>query len=262
VSKDGKTVLITGASSGIGWELSKLFAADGHNVILVARSEDRLNVVAAELRQRFGVNALVLSQDLSDPAAPAAIFDALQAQGVQVDFLVNNAGYGIHGRFAENQWGDELNMIQVNMVALTHLTKLFLPGMIERGFGRVLNVGSTGSFAPGPLMAVYCASKAYVLSFSEAIADELRGTGVSVTALCPGVTTTGFQERAQVDDMRMVQRGAMSAQRVAELGYQAMMKGRSLVVPGVQNRLLAVSMRPVPGSWAARVGRILMEPAG
>lgn len=262
MSNNRKTALITGASSGIGRELSGLFAADGDNVVLVARSEDKLNSLAAELRQRFGVEALVLSRDLSDPAAPAAIFEALQARGVQVDFLVNNAGYGIHGLFAENQWADELNMMQVNMVAMTHLTKLFLPGMLERGFGRVLNVGSTGSFAPGPLMAVYCASKAYVLSFSEAVADELRGSGVSVTALCPGVTITGFQERAQVNDIRMVKSGAMSAQRVAKLGYQAMMKGRSLIVPGVHNRLLAVSMRPVPGSWAARAGRILMESAG
>jgi short-subunit dehydrogenase len=255
----GKTALITGASGGIGYELSKLFAADGYGLVLVARSQDKLEQVAAELSQGYGVNVVPLAVDLGDPTAPAKIHAALQAKSLRVDALVNNAGFGVHGPFAGTDWSEEWTMLQVNVVALTQLTKLLLPGMVERGWGRVLNVGSTGSFAPAPLMAVYGASKAYVLSFSEALAEELRGTGVSVTALCPGVTRTGFQARAGVGGTRYVQSGAMSAQQVAEIGYRALMRGRPVVVPGASNSALIFLARFMPRGLATRIAYRMME---
>ncbi|MCP4539574.1 MAG: SDR family oxidoreductase [Chloroflexi bacterium] len=255
-----KTALVSGASGGIGYELSKLFAADGYDLVLVARSEQKLDKIAASLCKTYGVNAIVIPKDLSNPASPNEILASLEAQSTTIDVLVNNAGFGIHGPFAETDLVEELNMLQLNIVSLTHLTKLFLPGMIERGQGHILNVGSTGSFQPGPLMATYCASKAYVLNFSEAIAEELRGTGVSVTALCPGVTRTGFQARAHVENTPLIRSGSMSAARVAEIGYKALMRGKRVVVPGLTNWLVAFSVRLTPRSWVTRLGYKLMEP--
>lgn len=259
MKENARTALVTGASGGIGYELVKLFAAEGYNLVLVARSEQKLLDLAADLTQTYGVGATVLAKDLSDPAAPDEIFARLQAESVAVDVLVNNAGFGVHGSFAETDRTVESNMVQVNVVALTQLCKLFLPGMIERGFGRILNVGSTGSFAPAPLMAVYAASKAYVLYFSEGIAEELKGTGVSVTALCPGVTRTGFQERADVADIRLVGGRSMSAKQVAKIGYTALMRGKPVVVSGWWNWLMAVSVRFVPRSLTRRMGYWLMK---
>jgi short-subunit dehydrogenase len=258
---NGKTALITGASSGIGYELSKLFAADSYNLVLVARSGRKLNELAAELCQAGKINVTVLAKDLGDPAAPDEIFKMLQAQSVTIDVLINNAGFGTHGPFAENDWPEELSMVQLNVVALTHLTKLFLPGMIERGFGRILNVGSTGSFAPVPLMAAYGATKAYVLSFSEALGEELTGTGVTVTALCPGVTRTGFQARANVENLRMVKGDSMSARQVAKIGYKALMRGQAVVVPGLMNQLMTLAIRITPRSLIRRVSKQMMKPA-
>jgi short-subunit dehydrogenase len=189
-----QTALITGASSGIGLDLARLFAADGHDVVLIARSEDKLREVAQELTAKHGVVAHVIAADLAKADAPQSIFDRAPA----IDILVNNVGFGTSGKFAETDLRAELDMIQVNIAALTHLTKLFLPPMLQRGHGRFLNVASTAAFQPGPLMAVYYATKAYVLSFSEAIAEELSGTGVSVTVLCPGPTATGFQKAANL----------------------------------------------------------------
>ncbi len=255
-----RTALISGASGGIGYELSKLLAADGYDLVLVARSEQKLEQIAASLSSTYGVNAIAIGKDLSDPASPDEIFATLEAQSTSVDVLVNNAGFGVHGPFAETALAEELNMLQLNVVSLTRLTKLFLPGMIERGWGRILNVGSTASFQPGPLMAVYCASKAYVLNFSEAIAEELRGTGVSVTALCPGVTRTGFQSRAHVENIPLVKSGSMSAEQVAKIGYKALMRGKRVVVPGLMNWLIAFSVRFTPRSLVTRLGYRLMDP--
>ncbi len=259
----GKTALITGASSGIGYELSKLFAADGANLVLVARSEQRLNEIASDLAQTYGVRAMVLAKDLSDPASPGEIAAALQAQSIDVDVLVNNAGFSTYGPFAEIDWAEELSMLQVNMVSLTHLTKLFLPGMIARRSGGILNVGSTGSFVPGPLAAGYFATKAYVLSLSEAIGEEVRGTGVSVTALCPGVTRTGFQARAHVEHIRLVTSGmAMSARQVAEIGYKALLRGQAVVVSGLLNQLMIFAVRITPRWLARRISHRLMQSEG
>lgn len=232
-----KTALITGASSGIGYELSKLFAQDNYNLVLVARNKKKLDRLADELKQNFGVSTKVISKDLSIQASPQEIFDGLQQEAIHIDILVNNAGFGKHGYFSETDLMNELQMIQVNLVSLTHLTKLFLPGMLKRGHGKILNVGSTGSFVPGPLNAVYCATKAYVLSFSEAIAEELEGSGVTVTALCPGATKTEFHKRAQTEGINLHKFGVMDARTVAEIGYCGSMKGKRVVIPSINNRL-------------------------
>jgi uncharacterized protein len=260
MSAQGRTALITGASGGIGYELSKMFAADGYHVVLVARNGKKLTQIAADFCKTHNTQVTVLAQDLSDPTAPDEIWSTLQAQSITVDVLVNNAGFGKCGSFAESDPAEELDMVQLNVVTLTRLTKLFLPGMIERRFGRILNVGSTGSFAPVPLMAVYGATKAYVLSFSEALAEELHGTGVTVTALCPGVTYTGFQARANVENIRMVKSRGMSAQQVAAIGYTAMQRGTSVVIPGFGNWLLAFSIRFLPRSLVTRLSKQMMEP--
>ncbi|MDP6040403.1 MAG: SDR family oxidoreductase, partial [Candidatus Latescibacteria bacterium] len=188
--------LITGASSGIGLELARVFAADGIDVILSARSENKLNMLAKEVQDAHGVKAEVIVADLSVQGEAQKLYDQVKENGCEVDYLVNNAGFGVYGVFAETDWTAEANMLNVNIVALTHLTKLFLPDLIAKRKGRILNVASTASFQPGPMMSVYFASKAFVLSFSDAIANELRGTGVTVTALCPGATETGFKSTA------------------------------------------------------------------
>src|SRR5215471_12368440 len=217
--------LITGASSGIGLELTKLFAADHFNVVLVARNEARLKEVAGELRSRHGIQTKVLSKDLGSPNAAREIFDALRDTPVSI--LVNNAGYGIHGLFAKNDLPSQTDLMQVNMTALVQLTHLFLQPMLERRSGRILNVASTAAFQPGPTINVYFASKAFVYSFSYALAEELRDTGVTVTTLCPGTTRTNFFERADFGPMRNPL--TMNADQVAAIGYRGMMKGKRVV---------------------------------
>jgi short-subunit dehydrogenase len=243
---EARTALITGASGGIGLDLARLFAADGYRLVLVARNEQKLGAVAAELRARHGIDALVLPIDLSDTAAPEEIARLLEDRNIPVDVLVNNAGFGSHGPFVQAELAEQLNMIQVNVAALTHLTHLFLPGMIERKWGRVLNVASTASFEPGPWMAVYFATKAYVLSFSEAIATELAGTGVAVTALCPGPTATGFYDRAGIVQTPIIHANTMDSAMVARMGYRAMNQGRAVVIPGLKNKLLTTAVRFTP----------------
>ncbi len=257
-----QTVLITGASGGIGYALAKLFAADGCRLVLVARSGQKLQEIAADFNKTYGVSVTVLPADLSDPQAPDAIFAALQAQSIRVDILVNNAGYGARAPFAQMDWDEALGMVQLNVAALTRLTHLFLPGMVERRSGRILNIGSTGSFSPCPSMAVYGATKAYVLSFSEALSEELRGSGVSVTALCPGVTLTGFDQRANTTHNRMHWIPTMSAEQVAAIGYRALQRGTPVVVAGWQNWLLTFSVRLGPRWLIRRISRMMLEPTG
>jgi len=251
-----KTALITGASSGIGLELARLFATDGWNVVLVARSEAKLRELAASL----GVTATVIVADLAEAGAPQRIADELRAKSIHIDALVNNAGLGLAGAFVETDLRKELEMIQVNVVALTHLTKLLLPAMVARRSGRILNVASTAAFQPGPLMAVYYATKAYVLSFSEAIADELRDSGVTVTTLCPGPTATGFAGVAGMDQTRLFTlMKPMSSAEVAKKGYEAMKRGRRVVVTGMMNRLLVQSIRISPRRMVTMIVRKLQE---
>lgn len=253
------TALVTGASSGIGRELATLLARDGYDLVLVARSEDKLVALAEALADEHGVAATVVVKDLATPEAPAEIRETLEERDIPIDVLVNNAGFGQYGQFTETDAQSELDMIQVNVTALTHLTKLFLPEMTDRGAGRVLNVASTAAFQPGPLMAVYYATKSYVLSFSEAIAEEVDGTGVTVTALCPGATETNFDERADMGDSKLFQRGTMDPETVAKAGYRGLQNGKRVVVPGWQNKLLSQVHRVVPRKTAARAAKRAQE---
>jgi short-subunit dehydrogenase len=254
-----KTALITGASGGIGYELALLFAREGFDCILVARSEDKLKELAGRLESEHRAKTLVIGQDLSRPSAVDEIFEEVTASSMQVDVLVNNAGFPVFGAFVETDLRTELEMLQVNVVALTALTKLFLKGMVERRAGRILNLASTAAFLPGPLMAVYYASKAYVLSFSQALANELRGTGVTVTALCPGPTRTGFQKRGVMEDSRLVQGNIADAASVALAGYRGLMAGKTIVIPGVSNKLIPWVARLSPRGMVTRVVRRMQE---
>jgi uncharacterized protein len=256
---DRKTALITGASYGIGMELARLFARKGHNLVLVARSADRLRQLASELERAHGTRSLILASDLTEPGAPAYVLDQTTRAEIQVDVLVNNAGFGQFGFFAENDLEVCLQQIQLNVTTLTHLTRLYLPAMIERETGRILNVASTAAFQAGPLMAVYYATKAYVLLFSEAIANELKGTGVTVTCLCPGPTATEFQKRAKITGIRLFKYGAMDARTVAEDGYRALMAGKPVAISGFKNWLVAQSVRFAPRQMATAVARRLQE---
>jgi uncharacterized protein len=252
------TVLITGASGGIGYELIKLFARDRHNLILVARSSDKLTQVASEL-QASGVTVKTIALDLATSPAPKFLFDQLQREKIAVDILVNNAGFGTFGEFAQISEEEILGQIQLNITALTELTRLFLPAMIARRSGRIMNVASTAGFQPGPLMAVYYATKAYVISFSEAIANEVRNSGVTVTCFCPGATHTNFARRAGIDKSRLFQLGAMSAEKVALDGYRAVMEGRTLAISGAHNWLVAQSTRFAPRKMVTAISRWISE---
>jgi len=254
-----RTALITGASTGIGYELSKVFAREGYHLVLVARNEQKLQELAKELSKPAGISVKVIAMDLSNPSAADELFATLQRESVDVDVLVNNAGFATYGPFAESAPHSQIVMMNLNMVTLTHLTRLFLPGMIQRHDGKIMNVSSTAAFQPGPLMAVYYATKAYVLFFSEALANELEGTGVTVSALCPGPTTTEFQKRAQMDGVRLVRSGLMDAATVAEAGYRGLMKNKPVVIPGFKNSFLAFTVRFVPRKMAVRITRKLQS---
>jgi uncharacterized protein len=248
-----QTVLVTGASSGIGRELALCFAAEGCRLILLARKRNALQAVADELRQRYKTQSEILTADLAEHATPTRVFEHLQVHGTKVDVLVNNAGFGAQGRFAELPLERQLDMLQVNITALTHLTGLMLPGMIERRRGGVLNVASTAAFQAGPGMAVYYATKAFVLSFTEAIAEELVGTGVAVTALCPGATKTNFAAAAGANFSRHFLKTAMSAETVARTGHRAFRQGRVVAIPGLRNQLLAFGVRLSPRAWVRKI---------
>jgi hypothetical protein len=257
-----QTALITGASGGIGYELAKLFARDGHNLVLVARSAGKLEQFADELQRDYGISAKSIALDLTAASAPRFIFDQLQSDGVTVDILVNNAGYGVQGKFAKVSLEDNLGQIQLNITALTHLSKLLVGPMIERRSGKILNVASTAGFQPGPLMSVYYATKAYVISFSEALANELLGTGVTVTCLCPGATDTGFQGRAGLENTLLFKKlRPMDARTVARDGYRGLMAGKPVVISGFRNWLLAESVRFSPRWLVTAVSRKVLERA-
>ncbi len=250
------TALITGASSGIGFELAKIFAKDKINVILVARSEGKLKELAAELQKQFGIMVHVLAKDLSHCNSPKEIFEWCNQNNITVDYLVNNAGVGDFGLFTESIWTKQEEMINLNVTALTYLTYLILPGMVQRKFGRVMNVASTAAFQPGPLMSVYFASKAFVLHFSEAIANELQGSGVTVTALCPGATESGFQAAAAMEDSGLFKdKKVPSSKVVAAYGYKAMQKGQRVAIHGMMNYIMANGIRFAPRNLVTAIVR-------
>jgi short-subunit dehydrogenase len=251
-------VLLTGASRGIGAALAPWFARDGYDLVLTARDQEALNRLADELRRRYGATCRVYVCDLARPRAAEELVAELDHDSIVVDVLVNNAGFATYGLFWEIDPGTALEMVQVNIVALTHLTRLLLPRMVERGRGRILNLASTAAFYPGPLMAAYYASKAYVLSFSEALADECRGTGVTVTALCPPATRSDFQARAGMEESKLLRR-MMDVDTVARVGYRGFMRGERVVIPGWENRFLALVSRFLPRSTVASLVRQFQE---
>lgn len=249
-----ETVLITGASSGIGRELARCFAREGSDCVLLARSEDALHDLADTLEVTFAIDAHVLPTDLSVPASAEQIDTELHTRGLSIDVLVNNAGFGGRGPFAELDTQRQVDMIQVNVTTLTHLTHLLLPHMLERDRGGVLNVASTAGFQPGPNMSVYYATKAYVLSFSEGLTEEVTDSGVTVTCLAPGPTRTSFVDEAEMEDSTLFQWSVpMRPEAVARTGYEGFRAGRALVVPGWSNKLSAFAVRFTPRSLARKV---------
>ena len=254
------TALITGASTGIGRELAKLFARDGFNLVLVARNGEKLTSVAEGLQRQFAIAARTIPLDLTQSSAPQFLFDQLAREGIVLDVLVNNAGYGKRGAFADVSLEESLGQIQLNITALTVLTKLFLGPMQERRSGKILNVASTAGFQAGPLMSVYYATKSYVILFSEGLASELKETGVTVTCLCPGATDTEFQKRAGTEESLLFRRmSPADAARVARDGYRALMKGKPLVISGFRNWMMMESLRISPRRVVTAVSRRFIE---
>ena len=255
----GRWGLVTGASSGLGVDFARELGHRGCNLVLAARREDRLRELAEELARDHGVKVEVVAMDLAGAGAPGALYQQIGDKGIEIDVLVNNAGFGVHGSFLDNAWDRELGMIDLNITSLVHLTKLFLPGMVERGFGRVLLVASTAAYQPVPTYAVYAASKAFVLSFGEAVNHELKGSGVSCTVVSPGVTATEFQQVADhryTSYMRMVE---MTSADVARIGIKATLRGRSSVITGLHNTLLMQSGRLAPRKVMTAIAGFLMR---
>jgi short-subunit dehydrogenase len=251
--------LVTGASNGIGLELARVLAREGWDLVVTARNQEALDRLASELSSSYHAAVRVIAADLASPDGARRLINEITSAGLTVDALVNNAGFGLFGPFATTPLEREREMIDLNITALITLTKLCLPGMIQRRRGRVLNVASTAAFLPGPNMSVYYATKAFVLSFSEAIGDELRGTGVTVTTLCPGPTETAFQGVARMQKSRLMAGAMMGATDVAAAGYRGMIRGQAVVIPGATNRMVPLLVRIVPRRLATIVSRRAAE---
>jgi short-subunit dehydrogenase len=255
-----KTALITGASGGIGMEMAHILASNGDNLILVARSKDKLNALKLELETQYSISVYVIISNLAELNAAQIVYDEIKTQKIRVDYLINNAGFGDYGLFADCYWDKQLEMIQLNVITLTHLTRLILPDMLQHKFGKILNVASTAAFQPGPTMSVYFATKAFVLSFSEAIANEVKGTGVTVTVLCPGATETGFKKAANLGESGLFKGNQIATSRdVAEFGYNKMMKGEIVVIHGFMNNVLAQSSRFAPRNLITAIARLKLK---
>jgi short-subunit dehydrogenase len=254
----GKTALITGASGGIGYELARIHAEKGGDLILVARNNEKLTEIKNDLEGKYKTKVYIIPKDLSLHGSAYDVYNKVNDLNIEVDFLINNAGFGDFRNFVETDWPKQEKMISLNITALTHLTRLFLPQMVARGKGRIMNVASLASFSPGPTMSVYFATKAYVLSFSEALAEELRGKGISVTALCPGSTESNFHSVAN-DGNVAKERKMPSSGEVAAYGYMSMLKGRVIAVPGFMNSLMAASVRILPRSVVVSSVRKIQE---
>jgi short-subunit dehydrogenase len=258
----GKTALITGASSGIGRELATLFAKDGYNLVLVARSEDKLQDIAEKFKHQFGTSSItVIEKDLSDPQAPQEIYDEVNRQNITVNVLVNNAGFGEYGKFAtETDLQKELNVIQVNLTALVHLTKLFLKDMVQRNEGKILMLGSIASIMPNPMMAVYGATKSFIYSFSEALRNEVKDTNITITVLMPPATDTDFFNKAGASNtVAQEQARSMSPADVAKEGYTALIKGKDKAIAGFSTKMQAAAFRVLPDSMVSEAARAQMK---
>ncbi|MFN9882648.1 MAG: SDR family NAD(P)-dependent oxidoreductase [Bacteroidota bacterium] len=256
------TALITGSSNGIGLELAKVHASKGGNLVLVARNKAKLDELKAELERQYKITVYTIGKDLSLPHAAQEVYDEIKSQQIQIDYLVNNAGFGDFGMFVETDWNKELQMINLNITTLTHFTKLYVRDMVKRGSGKILNVASTAAFQSGPTMAVYYATKAYVLSFSEALDNEVSNKGVSVTTLCPGPTESGFQAAAAMEESNLVKGKKLpSSREVAEYGYASMMKGKTVAIHGMMNYLMANSVRFLPRALVVKVTRMIQDKA-
>ncbi|MCH9029848.1 MAG: SDR family oxidoreductase [Bacteroidetes bacterium] len=251
---ENKTTLITGASAGIGYEFAKLFANEGYNLVITARNETKLNEISNEIKNKHNVNVKVLPKDLSKQNAAEEIFNELKSEKIDVDILVNNAGFGLFDDYWNIDHQEERDMLQVNIIALSELTNLFAKDMLNRGGGKILNVASIAAFQPGPTMAGYYASKAFVLRYSQALDFEMRRKGVQVSTLCPGPTLTEFQVRAKMEDINLFKKGfTMSAAEVAKTGYRGLMKGKSVIITGKMNRIVANSSKVSPSKVSMKI---------
>jgi short-subunit dehydrogenase len=256
------TALITGASNGIGLELAKIHASKGGNLVLVARNKFKLDELKTELEQQYRVKVFTIGKDLSTANAAQEVYDETTKKHIQIDYLINNAGFGDFGMFAETDWNKELQMINLNITTLTKFTKLYLKDMVQRNTGKIMNVASTAAFQSGPTMAVYYATKAYVLSFSEAIDNEVRDQGITVTALCPGATESGFQAAAAMEESNLVKgKKLQTSKEVAEYGYKAMMKGKTVAIHGLMNWIMANSVRFTPRALVVKITRKIQDKA-
>ncbi|GLU56902.1 SDR family NAD(P)-dependent oxidoreductase [Dyadobacter frigoris] len=256
------TALITGASSGIGQELAKIHASKGGNLVLVARNKIKLDKLKSELVEKYRISVSIMVMDLSVEGSAQKIYDQTTLEKIQIDCLINNAGFGDFGFFSLTDTEKQVNMINLNIIALTLLTKLYLKDMLDRKGGRIMNVASIAAFQPGPKMAVYSATKAYVLSFSQAVGNEVRHQGVTITALCPGATESGFQEAASMQHSKMFNKAKLpSSKEVAEYGYDAMIKGRSVAIPGFLNNIMADAVGFIPRNWVLKLVRKIQDAA-
>lgn len=255
-----KTALITGASNGIGLELAKIHASKGGNLVLVARNKSRLDELKAELEKQYNVSVYTIGKDLSSTNAAQEVYDETSKENIQIDYLINNAGFGGFGKFDETDWNNELQMINLNITTLTLFTKLYLKDMVKRKSGKIMNVASTAAFQAGPTMAIYCATKAYVLSFTEAVNNEMNDKGITLTALCPGATETGFQAAGGLDESKLFKGKKLpTAIEVAKYGYSSMMKGKSVAIHGLMNYIMANSIRFIPRALVTKVSRSMLD---
>jgi short-subunit dehydrogenase len=251
-----KTALVTGASSGIGLELARECASNGHDLVVIARSQDRLHDFAETIMNDFDVKINVIVMDLSIDGSRKKLFEQIESQGIEIDYLINDAGFGDYGPFVDSDLNRQIEMINLNVIALTELTRLFLPSMVERGQGAILNVASTAAFQAGPMMSVYFATKAFVLHFSEAVANEVHERGVRVVALCPGTTESEFADTAQAERSLMFNmRKLPTSKQVARYGYVSMVKGKRVAVHGLLNKILTFSVRLVPRRVVTAIAR-------
>jgi uncharacterized protein len=255
-----KTALITGASNGIGLELAKIHASNGGNLVLVARNKSKLDELKTELENQYKISVYTIGKDLSLANAAQEVYNETNQQKIQVDYLINNAGFGDFGMFVETNWNKELQMINLNITTLTQFTKLYLQDMVTRKSGRIMNVASTAAFQSGPTMAVYYATKAYVLSFSEAIDNEVSDKGVTVTSLCPGATESGFQAAAAMEESALVKGKKLpTSKEVAEYGYKSMLAGKTVAIHGMMNWIMANSVRFTPRAIVVKLTRKLQD---